>query len=147
MTKPLVIRDSAVCHGAPVIRGTRVFAATIIGCLAAGWDSATLRREFPAIEHLTDAQLAEIATYPLPTMPAIEAGEIAIDLDAREGDVVLRDDEGRLYVPAEVVPALITGLELAHVAWQQWQRNIAAWEQQHAAPPQPRTEGASEMRD
>ncbi len=38
-----------VCHGKPVIRGTRVMVATILGALAAGDSTETVLADYPNI--------------------------------------------------------------------------------------------------
>jgi uncharacterized protein (DUF433 family) len=47
MTLPQRISiDSAVCHGKPVIRGTRVPVTTVVGSLAAGMSFETVQSEY-----------------------------------------------------------------------------------------------------
>jgi uncharacterized protein (DUF433 family) len=41
--------DQAVCHGKPVIRGTRVLVSTILGALGGGDTIATLLEDYPNI--------------------------------------------------------------------------------------------------
>lgn len=41
--------DSRVCHGKPVIRGTRVLVATILGALAGGDSLADVLEDYPNI--------------------------------------------------------------------------------------------------
>ena len=44
---PCIQIDPTVCHGKPVIRGTRVMVATILGVLGAGDTIETLREDYP----------------------------------------------------------------------------------------------------
>ena len=49
---PLVVNsriqiDPAICHGKPVIRGTRVMVATVLGVLGAGDSIETLLEDYP----------------------------------------------------------------------------------------------------
>jgi uncharacterized protein (DUF433 family) len=41
--------DSQVCHGKPVIRGTRVLVATILGALSGGDSLANVLEDYPNI--------------------------------------------------------------------------------------------------
>ena len=41
-----IIIDPAICHGKPVIRGTRMPVALIIGSLAGGMDFEEIQREY-----------------------------------------------------------------------------------------------------
>jgi uncharacterized protein (DUF433 family) len=49
--------DPRVCHGKPVIRGTRVLVSTILGALAGGDDIKTVIEDYPNIsrEDVLDA--------------------------------------------------------------------------------------------
>ena len=44
-----IVRDSAICGGQPVIRGTRVLVRTILGYLAHGETVATILTDFPSL--------------------------------------------------------------------------------------------------
>ena len=46
--------ESAVCHGKPVVRGTRVFVANVVGAVAAGQSHAEILEDYPA---LTEAEI------------------------------------------------------------------------------------------
>jgi len=46
--------DPAVCHGKPVVRGTRVLAANIVGAVAAGQTPREILEDYPA---LTEADI------------------------------------------------------------------------------------------
>ena len=41
--------DPSICHGKPVIKGTRVLVATILGAMASGDDIATVLEDYPNI--------------------------------------------------------------------------------------------------
>ena len=41
--------DPAVCHGKPVVRGTRVLVSNVIGAIAAGQAYADILEDYPAI--------------------------------------------------------------------------------------------------
>lgn len=43
---PRIVVDPELRHGKPVIQGTRVPVATVVGHLAAGWDAARVIEEF-----------------------------------------------------------------------------------------------------
>jgi uncharacterized protein (DUF433 family) len=44
-----IVRDSAVCSGQPIIRGTRVPVRTILGYLAHGETATTILGDFPSL--------------------------------------------------------------------------------------------------
>lgn len=41
--------DPAVCHGKPVVRGTRVLVSNVIGAIAAGQSHAGILEDYPSI--------------------------------------------------------------------------------------------------
>jgi len=43
--------DPYICHGKPVIRGTRVLVSTLLGALAAGDDIKTILEDYPNISN------------------------------------------------------------------------------------------------
>jgi uncharacterized protein (DUF433 family) len=45
-----IVLDPEIHHGKPVIRGTRVPVARVLGCLAAGMSEAEVRREYDLSE-------------------------------------------------------------------------------------------------
>lgn len=51
---PRISIDPQICHGKPVIAGTRIMVAQIIGALAAGSTPAELLQDYP---HLTEADI------------------------------------------------------------------------------------------
>ena len=46
--------DPAVSHGKPVVRGTRVFVANVVGAIAAGQSHAEILEDYPS---LTEADI------------------------------------------------------------------------------------------
>jgi uncharacterized protein (DUF433 family) len=46
---PRISMDPAVCHGKPVIKGTRVLVANILADLAAGETHAGILRSYPGV--------------------------------------------------------------------------------------------------
>jgi uncharacterized protein (DUF433 family) len=41
--------DPAVCHGKPVVRGTRVLVANVVGAIAAGQSHAEILEDYPSL--------------------------------------------------------------------------------------------------
>ena len=41
--------EPAVCHGKPVVRGTRVLVSNVIGAIAAGQSHAEILEDYPSI--------------------------------------------------------------------------------------------------
>ena len=41
--------DPAVCHGKPVVRGTRVLVSNVVGAIAAGQSHAEILADYPSI--------------------------------------------------------------------------------------------------
>jgi uncharacterized protein (DUF433 family) len=55
MIKGILI-DPAVCHGKPVIEGTRVLVATVLGALAGGDSNKTVALDYDiSLEQISDA--------------------------------------------------------------------------------------------
>lgn len=50
----LIVRDPAICNGQPTLKGTRVLLRVVLGYLAQGEPSESIRKEFPS---LTEAHL------------------------------------------------------------------------------------------
>ena len=51
--------DSAICHGKPVIKGTRVLVSTLLGALAGGDSVETVLQDYPSVTRQDiDAALA-----------------------------------------------------------------------------------------
>jgi uncharacterized protein (DUF433 family) len=51
---PRISIDPAVCHGKPVVRGTRILVANILAALAAGDSRQQIKTDYPP---LTDADI------------------------------------------------------------------------------------------
>jgi uncharacterized protein (DUF433 family) len=64
--------DPAICHGKPVVRGTRVLAANIVGAVAAGQSHLEILADYPA---LTEADIRACLEFAgeLTAMEAVEA--------------------------------------------------------------------------
>ena len=41
--------DPAICHGKPVVRGTRVLVANVVGAVAAGQSNQQVLEDYPSI--------------------------------------------------------------------------------------------------
>ncbi|MCW1925086.1 DUF433 domain-containing protein [Luteolibacter arcticus] len=54
--------DPLVCHGKPVIRGTRVLVSTVLGALGAGDSMETLLEDYPSIDARDIAAALEFAS-------------------------------------------------------------------------------------
>lgn len=46
-----IVRDSAICGGVPVVRGTRVPVRTILSSLEAGDSFEVIMRDFPSVSN------------------------------------------------------------------------------------------------
>lgn len=44
--------DPALCHGKPVVRGTRVLVANVVGAVASGQSSQEILQDYPSITEL-----------------------------------------------------------------------------------------------
>lgn len=44
-----IVFDPAVCHGKPVVRGTRVMVANVVGAVAAGEPMQDILQDYPSI--------------------------------------------------------------------------------------------------
>ena len=42
--------DPAICHGKPVVRGTRVLVANVVGAVAAGQAVPDILQDYPALQ-------------------------------------------------------------------------------------------------
>lgn len=54
--------DPEICHGKPVIRGTRVLVSVILGALAAGDSSEMILEDYPGIAKADLAAALEFAS-------------------------------------------------------------------------------------
>lgn len=41
--------DPSICHGKPVVRGTRVLVANVVGAVAAGQSAPAILQDYPAL--------------------------------------------------------------------------------------------------
>ena len=64
--------DPAVCHGKPVVRGTRVLVANIVGAVATGQSTRDILQDYPSINELDIRACLEFAGG-LTAMERIEA--------------------------------------------------------------------------
>jgi uncharacterized protein (DUF433 family) len=64
--------DPAICHGKPVVRGTRVLVANIIGAVAAGQTIQDILQDYPSIKELDIRACLEFAGN-LTAMESVEA--------------------------------------------------------------------------
>ncbi len=52
--------DARVCHGKPVVRGTRVLVSTVLGALAGGDSIADVLEDYP---NITDADVRAVLEF------------------------------------------------------------------------------------
>jgi len=64
--------DPAICHGKPVVRGTRVLAANVVGAVAAGQSFAEILTDYPSLIEADIRACLEFAGE-LTAMEAVEA--------------------------------------------------------------------------
>jgi uncharacterized protein (DUF433 family) len=64
--------DPAICHGKPVVRGTRVLVANVVGAIAAGQSHEEILQDYPSIQELDIRACLEFAGS-LTAMETIEA--------------------------------------------------------------------------
>ena len=68
-----IVRDSAICGGQPVLRGTRVLLRSVLGNLAQGQSVEAIREDYPSLtqEHIWAciAFAAASAAEDLPSPP------------------------------------------------------------------------------
>ena len=57
---PRISLESAICHGKPVIKGTRILVANIMGALAGGSTLEELLRDYPS---LTEADIGAALAF------------------------------------------------------------------------------------
>ena len=58
-----ILIDARICHGKPVIRGTRVLVANILGSLAVGQSRAEILEDYPPIAEADIDAALEFATH------------------------------------------------------------------------------------
>ncbi len=44
--------DPSICHGKPVVRGTRVLVANVVGAVAAGQSTREILQDYPSLQEL-----------------------------------------------------------------------------------------------
>jgi uncharacterized protein (DUF433 family) len=64
--------DPAVCHGKPVVRGTRVLVANVVGAVAAGQTFAEIAQDYPSLKETDIGACLEFAGN-LTAMESVEA--------------------------------------------------------------------------
>lgn len=42
--------DPAICHGKPVVRGTRILVANVVGAVAAGQSTPDILQDYPSLK-------------------------------------------------------------------------------------------------
>jgi uncharacterized protein (DUF433 family) len=67
-----IVFDPAICHGKPVVRGTRVLAANVAGAVAAGEAMADILQDYPSLTEADVQACLEFAGR-LTAMEIIEA--------------------------------------------------------------------------
>lgn len=60
-----VVRDPTICHGKPVIRGTRVMVSTIVGSIRGGMSREEVIREYGITEEAIEAAMRYQEKCPL----------------------------------------------------------------------------------
>ncbi len=75
--QPYIVRDSAICGGEPVVRGTRVTVRTVLASLAEGMSVAEILRDFPTLDEtavravIAFAAVSAEEDLPVPPAPSI----------------------------------------------------------------------------
>lgn len=64
--------DPAICHGKPVVRGTRVLVANVVGAMAAGQSTPDILLDYPSLAELDVRACLEFAGQ-LTAMESVEA--------------------------------------------------------------------------
>ncbi len=64
--------DPAICHGKPVVRGTRVLVANVVGAVAAGQSNQEIVQDYPSVTELDIRACLEFAGN-LTAMESVEA--------------------------------------------------------------------------
>jgi uncharacterized protein (DUF433 family) len=55
--------DPAVCHGKPVVRGTRVLVSNLVGAIAAGQTISEILQDYPSLKEPDIRACLEFAGY------------------------------------------------------------------------------------
>ncbi len=64
--------DPSICHGKPVVRGTRVLVANVVGAVAAGESTAGILEDYPSLTEPDIRACLEFAGE-LTAMESVEA--------------------------------------------------------------------------
>ena len=64
--------DPAICHGKPVVRGTRVLVANVVGAVAAGQPVQNILQDYPSLKEADIRACLEFAGS-LTAMEGVEA--------------------------------------------------------------------------
>jgi uncharacterized protein (DUF433 family) len=64
--------DPAICHGKPVVRGTRVLVANVVGAVASGQSVQDILQDYPSLKDLDIYACLEFAGN-LTAMESVEA--------------------------------------------------------------------------
>lgn len=64
--------DPSICHGKPVVRGTRVLVANVVGAVAAGQSTREILQDYPSLQELDVRACLEFAGS-LTAMESVEA--------------------------------------------------------------------------
>lgn len=108
--------------GKATIAGTGIYPSIIQDFVDAGYRWDGIRRNYPALADWTDAELAEVATYPR-VFRRMEDG-VGID----DGGSV--EIEG--YFDVSMVPVIIDALRLVEAQIRLWRDECRAWEAERA---------------
>lgn len=58
---PRIVIEPSICHGKPVIKGTRILVSTLLGALAGGNSIETLLEDYPPVTREDIAAALEFA--------------------------------------------------------------------------------------
>ena len=64
--------EPAICHGKPVVRGTRILVANIVGAIASGQSVQEILQDYPSLKDLDIRACLEFAGS-LTAMESVEA--------------------------------------------------------------------------
>jgi uncharacterized protein (DUF433 family) len=64
--------DPAICHGKPVVRGTRILVANVVGAVAAGQSNQEILQDYPSLNEKDIRACLEFAGS-LTAMESVEA--------------------------------------------------------------------------
>jgi uncharacterized protein (DUF433 family) len=71
-----IVFDPAICHGKPVVRGTRVLVANVVGAVAAGETIREILQDYPSLTEADVQACLEFAGR-LTAMESLEAESAA----------------------------------------------------------------------